>query len=232
MTKSTRLQLPRLATRPIGQAIGFQVAGEFLLGRVPLQRPLQLIGDVAQVAEHGRVDGQFDVADAVAEYGGPGGWNDLDMLIVGLKGKGHIPGGGLSPLEAQTHMSLWVIACSPLMIGCDMRTLDSETAALLTNSEVLAVNQDSLGVPGRRAKRTGPLEVWKKPLADGTLAVALVNRSSKGADISVRAGELGLLDSTKLVRNLWKKEDIADFGETLTHRVEPHETILLKVTSS
>lgn len=176
------------------------------------------------------VDTSIDLAANLAEYGGPGGWNDLDMLVVGLKGKGQISGGGLSFLEYQTHMSFWCMACSPLMIGCDIRSLDSETAALLANREVLAVNQDPLGLPARRVKQSGPCEVWKKPLADGSLAVALLNRGSNGADLTLKAGEIGLLDGPKLARDLWKQEDAADFTTSLTLRVQPHETILLKIS--
>lgn len=176
------------------------------------------------------VDTSIDLAAALAEYGGPGGWNDLDMLVVGLKGKGQISGGGLSFLEYQTHMSIWCMACSPLMIGCDIRSLDSETAALLANREVLAVNQDPLGLPARRVKQSGPCEVWKKPLADGSTAVALLNRGSSGADLTLKAGEIGLLDGPKLARDLWKQEDAADFTTSLTRRVQPHETILLKIS--
>jgi hypothetical protein len=76
------------------------------------------------------VEVALDIADDLHPYGGPGGWNDLDMLVVGLKGKGQISGGGLSFIEYQTHMSMWCMACSPLMIGCDVRAMDEETAAL------------------------------------------------------------------------------------------------------
>jgi alpha-galactosidase len=117
------------------------------------------------------------------------------------------------------------------MIGCDIRTLDRETAGLLMNREVLAVNQDRLGRPARRMKQSGPCEVWKKPLADGSTAVALINRGSTGSDIVLKAGEAGLLDGPKLARNLWAGEDVADFTEALTRRVQPHETLLLKITA-
>jgi alpha-galactosidase len=177
------------------------------------------------------VDVSLDVADQLHEFGGPGGWNDLDMLVVGLKGKGQISGGGLSFLEYQTHMSLWCMACSPLMIGCDVRTLDAETAALLLNREVLAVNQDALGKPAYCVKRVGRCEIWKKPLADGSVAVALINRGASGSDVTLRASDVGLLDERKLVRNLWAGSDIADFTTQMTHRVQPHETILLRVTA-
>jgi alpha-galactosidase len=178
------------------------------------------------------VDVSLDIAADLAEYGGPGGWNDLDMLIVGLKGKGLVSGGGLSFIEYQTHMSMWCMACSPLMIGCDVRALDQETAGLLLNREVLAVNQDPLGRPAWRVKQIGCCEIWKKPLADGAVAVALVNRGSSGSDVALKAGEVGLLDTPKLIRNLWAQEDIADFRAELTQRVQPHETILLKIAAA
>lgn len=178
------------------------------------------------------VDVSLDIAADLHEFGGPGGWNDLDMLVVGLKGKGQISGRGMSFVEYQTHMSMWCMACSPLMIGCDVRALDQETTALLLNREVLAVNQDPRGIPARRVKQSGPCEVWKKPLADGSVAVALINRGSSGSDIVVKASDIGLLDRPKLVRNLWTQQDTADFKLELAQRVQPHETILLKITGA
>ena len=177
------------------------------------------------------VDVSIDLANELYEYGGPGGWNDLDMLVVGLNGKGQIAGNGMSFLEYQTQMSLWCMACSPLMVGCDVRTLDTETAALLTNREVLAINQDALGRPARRVKQAGGCEIWKKPLADGSLAVALLNRGSLGSDIVLKSREVGLLDGPKLVRNLWVQADVADFTLEMTQRVQPHETVLLKISA-
>lgn len=176
------------------------------------------------------VDVSIDIAHELSEYGGPGRWNDLDMLVVGLKGKGHISGGGLSFVEYQTHMSLWCMACSPLMIGCDVRKMDAETAGLLMNREVLAVNQDPLGKPARRVEQKGRCEIWRKPLADGSVAVSLLNRGSTGEDITLTARNLGLLDAQqKVARDLWTGKDVADFTEKLTRRVEAHQTILLKV---
>lgn len=176
------------------------------------------------------VDVSLDIAADLAGYGGPGRWNDLDMLVVGLKGKGQIHGSGMSFIEYQTHMSLWCMACSPLMIGCDVRKMEKDTAELLSNREVLAVNQDALGIPARRVKQFGPCEVWKKPLVDGSLAVALINRGSTGSDVTLKAGDIGLLDTPKLARNLWLQKDIADFKTDLVQRVQPHETVLLKIT--
>jgi alpha-galactosidase len=175
------------------------------------------------------VDVSIDLAADLAEFGGPGGWNDLDMLVVGLKGKGQISGTGMSRIEYQTHMSMWCMACSPLMIGCDIRTLEPDTAALLMNREVLAVNQDPLGKPARRMKRFGCCEVWAKPLADGAAALALINRGSRGEEVRLLAGDIGLTDEPKLARNIWSGEDAADFTKEMTQRVQPHETILLKI---
>jgi alpha-galactosidase len=177
------------------------------------------------------VDVSIDIANDLHTYGGPNGWNDLDMLVVGLKGKGQISGGGMSFLEYQTHMSMWVMACSPLMIGCDIRKMESDTASLLMNREVLAINQDSLGIPASRVKQIGTSEIWTKYLADSSTVVAIINRGSRGEDISLKARDIGLLETSKLARNLWSGQDIADFKVELTQRVEPHETILLKVTS-
>jgi alpha-galactosidase len=176
------------------------------------------------------VDVSLDIAAELAPYGGPGGWNDLDMLIVGLRGRGQIHGTGMSQTEYQTHMSMWVMACSPLMIGCDVRMLDTDTAALLMNQEVLAVNQDALGIPAHRVKQKAGLETWRKPLADGSVAVALLNRGSTGQDMTLHAGDCGLLDTPKLARDLWGGQDVGEFTERLEFRVQPHETRLLKIS--
>jgi alpha-galactosidase len=176
------------------------------------------------------IDVSIDIANDLHEYGGPGGWNDLDMLVVGLKGKGQIAGMGMSFLEYQTHMSLWCMACSPLMIGCDVRKLDSETASLLMNREVLDVNQDPLGFPAKRVKQIGTSEIWTKRLTDSSVAVSIINRGSRPQDVSVEARDIGMFDTPKLARNLWTQQDMADFRVELTQRVQPHETILLKVT--
>lgn len=171
----------------------------------------------------------LDIAADLHAYGGPGGWNDLDMLAVGLNGRGQVPGGGMTWVEYQTHMSMWCMACSPLMISCDLRTLDQETAALLMNREVLAVNQDGLGRPAQRVIQSGRHEIWKKPLEDGAVAVALVNRGPSDSDVTVRARDIGLPEGPKLVRDLWAQKDIADFALELTQTVRSHVTMLLKI---
>jgi alpha-galactosidase len=177
------------------------------------------------------IDVSIDIAEEVHAHGGPGGWNDLDMLVVGLKGKGQIAGTGMSFLEYQTHMSLWSMACSPLMIGCDIRRLEPDTASLLMNPEVLAVNQDPLGIPAGRVKQIGRCDIWTKRLADSSLAVSVINRGSSLQELRLKARDIGLRDTPKLARNLWTQQDVADFKADLPLEIKPHETILLKVSS-
>lgn len=175
------------------------------------------------------LDGQFDRAAALAPYGGPGGWNDLDMLVVGLKKGGHIHGSGLDPLELRAHMTLHCVACSPLMLGCDLRAVADADLALVDNPEVLAVNQDPLGRPARRVSQKGPLEAWTKPMADGSQALALFNRGSSGLELSFSAAELGFLDGPKRVRDLWAARDTGEFGAAFARRLLPHEGALFRV---
>jgi alpha-galactosidase len=176
------------------------------------------------------IDSVLDTALNLHPYAGPGGWNDMDMLVIGLNGKGSVQGSGASYVEYRTQMSMWSILCSPLMIGCDLRSMTPETARLLMNRELLAINQDALGKQAVRIKKLGSLEVWKKPLADGSLALALLNRGSSRDSISLRAGELGLLDGTKaMVRDVWQQQDVADFKPEQSYMVAPHDTLVLKI---
>jgi alpha-galactosidase len=176
------------------------------------------------------IDSALDLAANLHEYAGPGGWNDMDMLVIGLNGKGSVPGNGANFNEYRTQMSMWSILCSPLMIGCDIRTMDTQIASLLMNREVLALNQDALGKQAVRILQRGALEIWKKPLADGSNALALLNRGSGSAEITIKAGEIGLLDSHQApVRDLWKQADVADFKSSFTQKVEAHATVLLKI---
>src|SRR5215207_2114751 len=115
------------------------------------------------------------------------------------------------------------------MIGCDVRKIDADTASLLMNREVLDVNQDALGIPAKRVRQTGRCEIWTKRLADRSVAVSVINRGSRGEDVTVKARDIGLFDTPKLARNLWTQQDMADFKVELPLRVEPHETVLLKV---
>lgn len=126
-------------------------------------------------------------------------------------------------------MSLWCMACSPLMIAGDVRATDQDTAALLMNREVLAVNQDALGKPARRVKQFGPCEVWKKPLADGSLAVALINHGTSGSDVPLERATLVCWMRPSWRALFGRSKTWGSLRRELTQRVQPHQTILLKI---
>ena len=162
---------------------------------------------------------------------GPGGWNDPDMLVVGMKNGGNIKGGGCTVAEYQTQMSMWSVLAAPLMIGCNILNMDAETKRILSNPEVIAVDQDKLGKQGNRVARTGSTDVWRKPLADGGIAVALLNRDDKPAEITACWKDLKIKAGTALAgRDLWQHKDMGTFADKLTLTVEPHATALLKLT--
>ncbi|XP_011017548.1 PREDICTED: alpha-galactosidase-like [Populus euphratica] len=137
-----------------------------------------------------------DQNDQWASYAAPGGWNDPDMLEVG--------NGGMTTEEYRSHFSIWALAKAPLLIGCDVRTMSDETLEILSNREVIAVNQDKLGVQGKKVKNNGDLEVWAGPLSNNKIAVVLWNRGSSRATVTAYWSDIGL-DSTTTVnaRDLW-----------------------------
>ena len=160
----------------------------------------------------------------LAPYAGPGHWNDPDMLEIGNK--------GLSPDECYTHMTLWSLLASPLLIGCDMTTMDPFTVSLFTNDEVLAVNQDALGKQGYRLRKNGDQEVWIKPLADGSMAVGLFNEGKAPTEISLEWSELKLLGQPA-VRDLWRQKDLVPKDlDGVQLAVASHGAELLRVKPS
>ena len=116
------------------------------------------------------------------KYAGPGHWNDTDMLVVGMVGwsQGSRPT-NLTPNEQLTHIALWALQAAPMLIGADLSKIDEWTTNVLGNREVLAVNQDVLGKPAGRLSSDGWMDVWARPLADGSMAVGLFNRSPEPA---------------------------------------------------
>jgi alpha-galactosidase len=153
---------------------------------------------------------------------GPGHWNDPDILQIGI--------GKLSNDEGRTQMTLWCILAAPLLAGNDLTkmTMTKETLETLTNPEVLAVDQDSLGAEGHRVWQEGPLEVWMKPLADGGRAVGLFNRSESELPITVRFASIGAGHSAQ-VRDLWARKDLGTLAEKYSAQVLRHGAALLKV---
>nr|XP_023910952.1 alpha-galactosidase-like isoform X3 [Quercus suber] len=137
-----------------------------------------------------------DQNDKWASYAGPGGWNDPDMLEVG--------NGGMTTEEYRAHFSIWALAKAPLLIGCDIRSMDNMTFKLLSNKEVIAVNQDKLGVQGKKVKKDGDLEVWAGPLSDNKVAIILWNRGSSTATVTAYWSDIGLKPETVVsARDLW-----------------------------
>ncbi len=165
----------------------------------------------------------LDLQDGLESYAGPGGWNDPDMLEVGND--------GLSDIEARAHFSLWAILASPLMAGNDLRTMSATTREILTNQEVLAVNQDPLGRQGRRATKRGDLEVWSRELYDGSRAVVLFNRGDSEAEIGVNWPDIGYPSRIEAsIRDLWRHADVGRFARGWSARVPAHGAVMVRVT--
>lgn len=162
-------------------------------------------------------------------YAGPGHWNDPDMLVVGWVGWGpELHPTRLNPHEQYTHITLWSLLASPLLIGCDLTRLDAFTMNLLANDEVLEVNQDPLGKQARRVAHKDGCEVWARPLADGSLAVGLFNRTREAVDVVALWSDLGL-KGKHLVRDLWRQEDIGPFEAAWGREIPPHGAALVRI---
>jgi alpha-galactosidase len=163
------------------------------------------------------------------KYVGPGHFDDPDMLIVGKVGWGpNLRPTRLTPNEQYTHISLWCLLCSPLLIGCDMTQLDAFTLNLLTNDEVLAVNQDPLGRQASRVARDGLLEVWAKDMEDGSQAVGLFNRSEFEASVPVSWQTLGR-EGMQKVRDLWRQKDLGVFTDRFEAKVPRHGVVVVRI---
>ena len=167
--------------------------------------------------------------DGHEKFAGPGRWNDPDMLVVGRLGWGpSLHPTKLSAHEQLTHISLWCLLAAPLLIGCDLSQLDPFTLAVLTNDEVLAVDQDPLGKAAGRVRQDGTVEVWARPLADGTRAVGLFNRGRSAAPAHVSLRELDLSGSQP-VRNLWTRTDQGSVDQEFRCTVPRHGVVLVRI---
>ncbi len=165
----------------------------------------------------------LDLQDGLEAFAGPGHWNDPDMLEVG--------NGGMSATEYRAHFSLWAILAAPLMAGNDLRTMSEEIREILTNEEVIAVDQDSLGRQGRKIRDDGDFEVWARELNDGSRAVVLFNRSDADANISVTWPELGYTAGLEArVRDLWSKRDVGGYRGSYAATVPTHGAVMFKLT--
>ena len=164
-------------------------------------------------------------------YAAPGSWNDPDMLIVGKVGWGDsIRTTRLSPDEQYVHMSLWSILSAPLLVGCDLSLMDDFTLSLLTNREVLEINQDIAGIQGGRVYKDDDkmIDIFSKPLNDGNLAVGLFNLGEEAQHISVKWDDLHL-KGKQIVRDLWKQEDLGIFDSEFSSLVPSHGVVFVKI---
>jgi alpha-galactosidase len=157
----------------------------------------------------------------LAKYAAPGHWNDPDMLEVG--------NGGMTGDEYRTHMSLWAILAAPLLAGNDLSKMTPETLSILTNKEVIAVDQDPLGKQGDRASAVGMTEIWTKPLSGGAVAAGLFNRDETEHQVTLHLRDIGFEDRAKL-RDLWKHQDASATHGSYTVTVPPHGVVMLKVS--
>jgi len=162
----------------------------------------------------------FEKQIGLEKYAGPEHWNDPDMLEIG--------NGGMSETEYRTHMSLWSLLAAPLLAGNDLRDVSPGILEILLNKEVIAVDQDKLGKQGVRISKNGDLEVWARPLADGSHAVCLFNRGDASAKVTARRSDLGVKGSCK-VRDLWAHADRGKFSDEYAAEVPSHAVVMVTV---
>ena len=170
----------------------------------------------------------FEHQAGLAPYAAPGHWNDPDMLIVGKVGwSSNLRDSRLTPDEQYTHITLWTLLASNMLIGCDIAQMDDFTLGLLCNNEVNAINQDILGKQADRTLKQGDIEVWTRPLADGGTAIGVFNVGDKDQKVDI----LSLvpdLRKGKTIRDLWRQKNLSTSDLTCT--IPTHGCRYLKVT--
>ena len=155
-------------------------------------------------------------------YAEPGGWNDPDMLEVG--------NGGMSVTEYETHFSLWCLMKAPLLIGTDLKSMSSDTLRILSNADVIAINQDPLGKQGYKRKIDGDSEIWAGALSNGSFAVLLLNRGDATASITAKWSDFDLDPSKEAtVSDLWKHTNQTLTG-SVTSSVASHGVAMYRIT--
>lgn len=201
--------------------------------------PQNLAPDLAKVANSWRTASDLkdtwesvnDIGfsrDQWAPFNQPGSYNDADMLVLGQIGNGKPRPTRLTADEQYAHMSLWCLFSGPLLLGCDLDQLDAFTLGLITNDEVLEVNQDSLGKQATRVARSGRCEVYARTLEDGSWALGLFNRSEEAAEVSVTWSQIGV-GKNQVVRDLWRQQELGLFAERFSAKVAAHGVVLVRV---
>ena len=164
----------------------------------------------------------LDLQVGLEPYSGPGHWNDPDMLQVGND--------SLTFEENKAHFSLWAILAAPLMLGNDIRNMSDEVHGILTNKEIIALDQDKLGKQGVKIRDDGDFEVWAKQLADGSRAIVMFNRSKSNKEMSFNWTEIGYSNDLKMnVRDLWQHKEMGKFKATYSAEVPAHGVVVVKV---
>jgi len=156
------------------------------------------------------------------KYAGPDGWNDPDMLEVGNE--------GLTLAESRAHFTLWCIIAAPLMAGNDIRKMSDEVRDILTNKEVIIIDQDPLGKQGYRFKVEDGKEIWVKELSDGRWAICIFNSGDSTAEITLKWTDLPFLEGKYKIRDLWQKKDIGKTKKDFKAQIPSHDVIMLKLT--
>lgn len=174
----------------------------------------------------------FDVyaRNHLENFGGPGAWNDPDYLLLGYLSnwKGQTVPTPLTPNEQYTHVSLWCLLAAPLILSGDITRLDDFTLSLLTNDEVLDVDQDPLGKPGRRISAEDDREVWARPMENGSLTVGLFNRGEIESTLTAKWSDLGL-NGSQVVRDLWRQKDLGSFPSEFQAKVPRHGVVFVRI---
>jgi len=224
-----------------------RATGRDIVYSISNSAPLALAADLMKYAQLWRTTGDirdnwksvsdiaFNRQDVWAGYRRPGGWPDADMMVLGCvgwgKGEHAINPTQLTADEQYTHMTMWCMLSCPLILGCDLTRADDFLVSLLTNDEVIAIDQDELGLSPAKKYGDGTYATYIKCLSDGGVAVAMFNLSDKPMNIGFIPQSLGLYE-TQVVRDLWRQEDVASVGyrERWETEVAPHGVCLVKLT--
>ena len=233
------------ALRKTGRPIVFSICEwgprkPWLWGRKAGGQLWRTTWDIRELWYSGKYDdtqaGILDLLDqqvGLEKYSGPGGWNDPDMLVIGLCGKGKYTSPQGYPhctnTEYRSQMSLWCLLAAPLMATNDLRSMNDASREILTNREVTAIDQDPLGKQACRIAKDGNMEIWARELSNGARAVGLLNRADGATHtIKVTWSQLGLQGKQK-VRDLWAHKDRGIFQDQFEAAVPAHAVLLLKI---
>jgi alpha-galactosidase len=216
-----------------------RAAGRDVVFSLSNSTPFRSIGELSTIANCWRTTGDIKdtwesmwkkgfTQDKWAPYAKPGHYNDPDMLVVGHVGWGKPHPTNLTPDEQYTHISIWCLLSAPLLLGCDLEKMDDFTLGLLTNDEVLEVNQDILCKQALQVAGDATRKVFSKPLEDGSRAVGLFNLGEEETSVGVTWKDLGLT-GTQTARDLWRQKDLGNFPERYEVTIPSHGVVLLRI---